>query len=319
MNLPLDPLSQDSILGLMILNQNVLTSDLTSKGLGIYYSRIFQKPSNHIWYQLTWNDSQSEATFNKTLANIQVRTGDLLPYLDPLVGNLRYSLSEFNTVIENNTADQIDGVLYKWSLGRSLLGMNPTTGTYGPQIFVSANATGTTEIIPLGTATNTARLSDNTEFSETSGNYVIQNNYPFGIQLNHIPKFGGVFVPGFTETLFNTKISGNQFYVYYSGVAANTGTNASAVNAGFVQFNQSTTGTVIDLTYTYKNVRPDAVWNYWSLPFLHNKAYISNNLDHDYLQLRIELKSLDALTNIDMYNITVSSLLKKDRQPNEIT
>lgn len=199
--------SQNSILGLYVLNQSVTAEALISNDRGVYYSRLFQKPNNHIFYQLNWTDNQSSSTFEKIAIKIKLRTGDDLPY--NYSTNQRYTFDECNVMIQTQAPDKIDGILYKWHLGRSLLGMTSST-----------NVNGNESTFEKGTAFNTTRL------------------------------------PG-----------------------------------------------VLDPT-----------WNYWSLPHLHQKSFISNNINHKYIQLRIELLNLDPSATIlkpELYNITISSILQQ--------
>ena len=201
----IDVESQNSILGLMILNQNVTVADLfDGKERGLYFSRIFQKPSNHIWYQCTWTDNKTSARLDKIDIDTRIRTGDKLPFNKAT--NKAYTIPELNAKIKNGNPNEVDEAMYKWHLGRSMLGIdnNSTTTTADND-----------RVIEFGTATNTTRSAS-------------QNK---------------------------------------------------------------------------------AVWNYWSLPRLHKKTYVANNVNHDYLQLRIDLKSLDKVTLVQMYKITISSIL----------
>ncbi len=205
--------SQNSILGLYVLNQSVPPDSLIYNERGVYYSRLFKKPSNHIWYQLTWKDNQTIKTFEEVDIDVRLRTGNDLPF--NYATNLPYSFEEFNAFIKANNADAVDGVLYRWHLTRSLLGISGTSTS------VTGNISTNDSVFELGTAFNTTRIPSSN----------------------------------------------------------------------------------------------DAVWNYWSLPHLHQKSYIANNVNHDYIQLRIDLKNLDPgaipVVKPEMYNITISSLLKQ--------
>jgi hypothetical protein len=204
---------QNTILGLYVLNQTVSADALISNDRGIYYSRLFKKPNNHIWYQLKWFDNQTTNTFQKIDIDVRVRTGSDLP-MNTTTG-LRYTFEEFNALIKSETPDVVDGKLYTWQVSRSLLGSNNNSKV------VNGNATPNDSVFELGTAFNTAK----------------------------IPKSN------------------------------------------------------------------DGVWNYWSLPRHSKTTYISNNLDHDYIQIRIDLRNLDPLAMQQvipkMYKITLSSLLKQ--------
>lgn len=205
--------SQNTILGLYVLNQSVPADSLVSNGRGVYYSRLFKKPSNHIWYQLSWTDNHTLLNFEDMDIDVRLRTGDDLPF--NYNTNLRYTFDEFNALIKNSSADMVDGEIYRWHLTRSLLGVSGTSTT------VNGNLLPGDSVFELGTAYNTTRVPSNV----------------------------------------------------------------------------------------------DAVWNYWSLPFLAKRSYIANNVNHDYIQLRIDLRNLNPgagqVFNPEMYNITVSSLLKQ--------
>ena len=205
---------QSTILGLYVLNQQVPISALVSDNRGVYYSRLFTKQKNHIWYQLLWNDNQSNATFQKINIDVRIRTGSDLPY--NVDAKRKYTFNEFNAYIKTQSPDSIDSILYRWSLSRS------TLGSSNGSTDVNGNMTsGGDSVFELGTAFNTTRIPSSS----------------------------------------------------------------------------------------------DSTWNYWSLPHLHKKTYISNNINHDYIQLRIDLRNLDPLAlptlKPELYNITLSSLLQQ--------
>jgi len=199
--------SQNTILGIYLLNQPVLTL-IPSFTTGVYYSRLFAKPSNHIWYMLSWQDNQNLASFENVDIDVRLRTGSALPYNN--AQQRPYNFSEFNALVESSSPDLIDGILYRWTLGRSLLGVSGTTA-------VNGNAMSSSAVFEYGTAYNTAQITN-----------------------------------------------------------------------------------VVD-----------PVWNYWSLPHLHPNSYISNNVNHDFIQLRVTLNNFNPQDSINpqMYNITVSSIL----------
>lgn len=205
--------SQNTILGLYVLNQTVPPDALISDDRGVYYSRLFRKPSNHIWFQVQWEDNQTASTFQKIDIDVRVRTGDALPY--NFNTKKRYTFDEINGVIKTQSPDVVDGIFYRWHLGRSLLGVSNNSTS------VNGNLSPNDGVFELGTAFNTTRLP-----------------------------------------------------------------NAL-----------------------------DPVWNYWSLPHLSQKTYIANNIEHDYIQLRIDLRNLDPLSmpvlKPEMFKITLSSLLKQ--------
>lgn len=205
--------TQNSILGLYVLNQSVPADSLISNGRGVYYSRLFKKPSNHIWYQINWTDNHTNANFQEMDIDVRLRTGDALPF--NYSTNLPYTFESFNAFIKANTPDDVDAILYRWHLTRSLLGVS------GTSTAVNGNLLPGDSVFELGTAYNTTQIPS-----------------------TH-----------------------------------------------------------------------DGVWNYWSLPHLHRKSYVSNNVNHDFIQLRIDLRNLNPgagqVFNPEMYNITISSLLKQ--------
>ena len=222
MPLTIDETSQNSILGLMILNQDVTTQGLIAAKRGIYYSRIFQKPSNHAWYQINMKSNESSDNFQNIDVDIRYRSGNLLPIENyNTIPQTRYSFDGFNEFIKNNDPSLVDQKIYRWSLGRSLLGETQPqlpVGLTGVTVAVNSDSN---QMIELGTATNTSQL-----------------------------------------------------------MAAD-----------------------------------EPVWNYWSIPNLNKKFYIANNADYNYLQLRIDMTSLDRISPIEVYKITLSSLLKKESNP----
>ncbi len=287
--------TENSILGLMILNQDVLTTDLFTDTEGIYYSKIFEKPSNHVWYQLKWVDSQDVSTAGKTNIDVRLRTGDQLPYVSQITKK-PYTLDAFNTLVKASNPNQIDEVLYKWEISRSTLGSSaagyPTYSQGQSRIQVTTSAD-TTLLKEMGTATNTSRLSRNNRFTEQ---LTITDSAPYVINLaaNVVPQ--SVFIYGFQLSSVDEP-SENQYQV------------SSSDSAVTITFNAANSGQQVYVKYIVEN---DQVWNYWSLPFLHTPAYVSNNVSHNFIQFRIDLRSLDHVSKIEMYKMTISSLLKKD-------
>ena len=200
--------AQNTILGLYLLNQPALTL-IPSSVTGVYYSRLFSLPTGNIWYQINWDGNQSASSFENIDIDVRVRTGSGLPY--NYQTQQPYGFNEFNALIESASPDVIDGILYRWTLNRALIG---TTGT---NITVNGNAMTNQAVFEYGTAYNTARIPNSL----------------------------------------------------------------------------------------------DSTWNFWSLPHLHPNSYISNNVNHPFLQLRITLNNFNpsASINPQMYNISVSSLL----------
>lgn len=293
---------QNSLLGLAILNQEVLAEGIYSDDTsGVYYSKIFQKPSNHIWYQISWLDSQTTPINSGTNIDVRIRTGDLLPYKSNLV-NTRYTLAEYNARISGTNPNIIDAELYRWQLDRTPLGMNPPSGNpniyYGTQGLVTENPI----VFEFGTADNSARLGATPTVVVKNQEVVVTGNAPYS--LGYIPQTGCVYIKDYSEvTILN------------SGLSYPTGTSQYKVDyvSGTLTFNPyaAVSGIYTNVTYYHNNTRPDATWNNWSVPYLRNIGYIANNVNHDYLQLRINLKSLDKVDQVELYKITVSSLLTK--------
>jgi hypothetical protein len=304
MTIPVD--IQNSILGLALLNQELLTNDIiTDNRNAVYYSRVFQKPSNHLYYQLQWQDNQASPFNENTNIDVRIRTGDLLPY-KTTQSNTRYTLDEYNTqrvkILDPST---IDADLYRWQMDRSMLGQNPPSNNQNAPIPMYGNLP---RIFEMGTAKNSDKLGvsqmgiiKNQAISLTSGNYT------YG--LANVPKTGNVYVAGYSEVL-----------ILPSGANYPTGTNQFKVNytTGDINFNlgAATTGINTKVTYYYNKARYDGIWNNWSTQYIRPIGYIANNVNHDYLQLRIQLKSFTGDPNYDLklYNITISSLLDQSNQ-----
>jgi len=212
--------AQNTILGLTILNQDVPPSSLISDDRGVYYSRLFKKPINHNWFQIIWEDNQTDNTFQKINIDVRIRTGNKTPFIVGSQPPANFTFEAFNLFIKNNTPDEVDELLYRWQLSRSLLGIEGTT-------TVNGNLNATDEVFELGTAFNTTRLPSS----------------------------------------------------------------------------------------------DDSIWNYWSLPHLHPRSYVSNNIQHEFLQLRIDLRNLDPdgtgqtpVLKPEMYKMTISSILEQGKE-----
>ena len=286
---------ENSILGLMILNQDVLTTDLFTNTEGIYYSKIFQKPANHTWYQLKWLDNQSPDTVNSTNIDVRLRTGNALPFVSPIT-KINYTLDAFNALVQASDHNVIDEKLYKWQISRSTLGgSNAGSPTYDQgQARIQTTTSANTELInEMGTSLNTARLSNNNRIIKE---YTIPNPGPYVITLPATVVPASVFVYQF-EKSNNNVIDANQYYV------------ESSDSGVTITFDPTNAGQTVTVKYIINN---DQAWNYWSLPFLHTPAYVSNNVSDDYIQFRIDLRSLDHVSKIEMYRFTISSLLRQD-------
>jgi hypothetical protein len=70
---------ENNLLGLIVLNQDVTIEPSEIKD-GIYYSRLFKKPSNHSWYQLYCYDNRQQNIFGSFGIDIRVRNGNDLPF-----------------------------------------------------------------------------------------------------------------------------------------------------------------------------------------------------------------------------------------------
>jgi len=286
---------ENSILGLMILNQDVLTADLFVDTEGIYYSKIFEKPDNHAWYQMKWLDNQSTATVADTNIDVRFRTGDILPFTSPIT-KISYTLDNFNDLIKTSNPNAIDEKLYKWHISQSTLGTSaagyPTYNEGNGRTNTATSADGLL-VRELGTSMNTSRLSKNNRIVQK---YTITDSGQYIIALPSTVVPQSVFVNGF-EKSNNSNITNGQYYVDSDG---------SNVIISFVQADG---GKEVDVRYIIEN---DQVWNYWSLPQLHTPAYVANNVMHNYIQFRIDLRSLDHVSKIEMYKFTISSLLRKN-------
>ena len=289
------PSLENSILGLMILNQDVLTTDLYQDTEGLYYSKVFQKPSNHIWYQLSWEDNQTASTQGLTTIDVRHRTGDSLPYVSPITQS-PYSLSGFNTLIQNSNPDSIDQLIYKWQISRSTLGASAagapsySQGQTRQQVTTIADSN---LLNNMGTATNTARLSRN---NRVLTQYLITDSNPYVIILQPNIDINSIQVNGFVLSSTAAPLAG-QYQVNQTSTATT------------ISFNSANGGQYVWVKYILVN---EQNWNYWSLPYLNTPAYIANNVSYDYIQFRIDLRSLDHVTPIEMYKFTISSLLTEN-------
>jgi len=133
---------ESSVFGVTILNQDVFldsTGGYTNDG--VYYSKIFQKPSAHSWYQVNWIDNEDKFvldinrnTLNKFVVEFRVRVGNELPWNYDT--NERYKLDDTNDSILSNTPEETDALLYRMTVGRSLTSENDTLNIPPPNVTV---------------------------------------------------------------------------------------------------------------------------------------------------------------------------------------
>lgn len=134
---------ENSVFGVTVISQDVFLADAGTTGNndGVYFSRIFQKPDAHSWYQLNWlsNADQfildiNKNTLNKFVIEFRVRVGNNLPW--NYQTNARYSLSDINSFIVNNPAEQTDALLYRMTVGRSITSVNDSALVSNPNEIV---------------------------------------------------------------------------------------------------------------------------------------------------------------------------------------
>jgi hypothetical protein len=278
----LDPISQDSVLGLMVLNQNVTAGSLTSDKRGIYYSRLFQKPDNHVWYQISMTTNLTNANFQNVDIDTRYRTGSSLPF-NYAIGR-DYTFDEFNALIKSGTANNIDTIMGGWQLGRSLLGISGTSTNMSEDL---------NNVLEMGTFTNSTKLYPDTFINGEVHNIGTSGTYSVALDNSFV--YPTVRVSGYSYTT-KTPNQG-QFRLSSKGP-----------QAGLLTFNKLDSGKPISVQYEKES---KSVWNYWSQPNLHNKFYIAYNGDHKYAQLRIDMTSLDQVSPVEVYKIIISSILKK--------
>jgi hypothetical protein len=132
---------ENSVFGVTILNQDVFLSDAGTTNDGVYYSKIFQKPNNHSWYQVNWLDNQdkfivdiNKNTLNKFIVEFRIRVGNDLPW--DYANDRRYTLNEINSYIVANNPEMTDALLYRMTVGRSITSVNDTTNIAPPNVMV---------------------------------------------------------------------------------------------------------------------------------------------------------------------------------------
>ena len=282
MSFVLDPTVQNSVLGLLVLNQDVTASSLLQEKRGIYYSRLFEKPDNHVWYQIAMTDNLSTVNFENVSIDTRYRTGNGLPY-NTSTGQ-DYTFDEFNALIKSSNPDSIDTRLCKWNLGRSMLGVSGTSIQMSEQLNV---------VLEQGTATNSTKLYPNNLVKNET--HIVASGNPCTVALNNDFILSSVRVSGFSYTT-GTPQQGQYRLV------------GQGPQAYLLVFNPKDIGKTADVWYEKE---PKPVWNYWGVPNLYEKFYIAHNIDHKYIQLRIDMTSLDRVSPVEVYKITISSILKK--------
>jgi hypothetical protein len=132
---------ESSIFGVTILNQDVFLSSAGSNNDGVYYTKVFQKPDAHSWYQVLWLSNEDKYTIdinrntlNKFFIEVRARVGNNLPW--DYVNNQRYSLADVNSLIVNDSQENMDALLYRMTIGRSITSSVDTAIISPPNITV---------------------------------------------------------------------------------------------------------------------------------------------------------------------------------------
>ena len=145
---------ESSLFGVSILNQDVFLADAGTTNDGVYYSKIFQKPSAQSWYQVNWLSNENKFTndlnkntLNKFIVEFRVRVGNALPW--NYVSNQQYTLGGINSFIVGNTPEQTDALLYRWTIGRSVTSPYGTIVIPPPNVltFNAGSALGYTRLV----------------------------------------------------------------------------------------------------------------------------------------------------------------------------
>jgi hypothetical protein len=124
---------ENSLFGVALLNQSVFLENTTVSADGLYYSKIFQKPSEHSWYQISWLDNSSILSSDYKI-ELRYRVGNALPY--NYGKNREYRLDEFNTLVQTQTPEQIDRILLSATLDRSIIEDGQNMGISPANTFV---------------------------------------------------------------------------------------------------------------------------------------------------------------------------------------
>jgi hypothetical protein len=134
---------ENSVFGVTILNQDVFLAN-TGAGTtndGVYYSKIFQKPAAHSWYQVNWLDNEDKFilniqrnTLNKFIVEFRVRVGNNLPW--NYEAGKRYTLDEANTFVAANTPEDTDALLCRMTVGRSITSEFDSADVTNPNTMV---------------------------------------------------------------------------------------------------------------------------------------------------------------------------------------
>ncbi len=111
---------EGSVFGIATFGVDVFVNDVNNINDGIYYTKIFKKKSSEIWHRVAWLDNQSLETFVKIKIEVRTRTGNQLPVKNYTTGE-RYTLDEINNIIETQNINDIDTILERATLNRSII------------------------------------------------------------------------------------------------------------------------------------------------------------------------------------------------------
>ncbi len=146
-------LPRNSIYGLATYGQEFYIQNSENTKDGIYYTKIFKKDSNSIWHKVSWIDNQIRTGFQNTLQNmtieVRTRTGNELPFKD-FSTNTRYTLEELNDIIESQNINNIDTIIERATLNRSIIASVDSTSVTSNDINYEN----------LGTSYNSFRITN---------------------------------------------------------------------------------------------------------------------------------------------------------------
>jgi hypothetical protein len=157
---------QNSIFGLATYGQDVFLNDTNNLRDGLYYTKIFKKVDTDIWHRLAWLDNQiltgKDNTLGQMKIEVRTRTGNALPIKD-YTTNTRYTLEEINDVIVNQDINEIDTIIERATLNRSIISnLNVYTAPSGTPITGPPDMVTSTgdEYERLGTSYNSFRINN---------------------------------------------------------------------------------------------------------------------------------------------------------------
>ena len=175
---------ENSVFGVSILNQDVFLADAGTTNDGVYYSKVFQKPNSHSWYQVNWISNEDKYTSNintntqsRFYVEFRVRVGNELPW--DYVNDERWSLGNLNSYIVDNSPEEVDALLYRMTIGRSLTSENDTLNIPPPNVTV----------FNAGSALNYTRLSGENDAAWSYWSIPILNSpsyIPYNSDFNYL-------------------------------------------------------------------------------------------------------------------------------------